>query len=236
MSKNRHFYYSRFFIFLITAVITFCFYACKKENDHYNAQITYANLSPEIRNLNLAFANNAVNPDNAFNNWDAFDLPSYYDTLKWSYDNDLAAPDSSYLVSLKSNARYTYIVYDSLDKAKVFFQRNLLPSSYDKSKTYYRFFNALHDADSLYLSIYVNDTTNRSLTSATAFGNFLASNSYTAYDTVTTKLWLKNKSVALDSITDFQLVRGQYITVIAAGILNNNGVYKPQLKIIETKE
>lgn len=236
MSKNHHFPKFRFIIFSIAIIALISFTACKKQNDNYNAHISYTNLSTQITGFNIAFENNSINPDNSFANWQAFNLPTYYDSLKWSYTNNLSHPDSAYLVSLNSNSNYTYILYDSLDKAKVFFQRNLEPASYDKSRTYYRFFNAMHNADSLYLSIYVNDTLNRSLTAATSFGNFQTNSTYTAYDTITTKLWLKNRAVALDSITDFKLVRGQYITVIAAGILNNTGIYKPKLQITETKQ
>lgn len=236
MSKNHHSLNFSFTFFSVTIITLIVFTACKKQNDNYNAQISYANLSTQITGFNIAFENNSINPDNSFGKWAAFNLPTYYDTLKWSYTNNLNTPDSAYLISLNSNSNYTYILYDSLDKAKVFFQRNREPSSYDKSRTYYRFFNTMHGADSLYLSVYVNDTLNRSLTPATAFSNFQTNNNYTAYDTITTKLWLKNRTVALDSITNFQLLRGQYITVIAAGILNNTGTYKPKLQIIETRE
>lgn len=213
-------------------------WACKKENANYTARLTVLNASPDITAFDIMMSGKQLSPSLAFGVPDEYiSIPAITDSIKWKI-RDSARFDTSYIGDIPNGADFTMLLFDSAKRHKTYLFRDNWQQPASETKAYLRFFPLLVGGDSLAVTAYINDTTIRNMSGRRVFADFTSSTTagFTAFDTLTTKFWLYNKKIALDSINNLSIKAGKSYTIYMLGVLGNTtAARKPRMFVYEHK-
>ena len=210
------------------AVLLLFVTACQKADNNFNARISFLNGSVGAGSFTIKFNEDILIAAIPFDSLKKHSVvPS--GTFKIGfYRGTNPAADFSFTTNIESGNDYTCFTFDSVDRYKVFFQKDILPGKVTDGKCAVRFFSLIPNSENLSLQ---NDT-GRVFLSGKSFASF--ANTFEETDTTSRQIKIKTTgaTAALDSLFK-PLVAGKIYTLFLTGSINGTGVQKPKMIFLE---
>ncbi len=216
------------FLLAISALVLLVLASCKKADSNFNGRITFLNGIIGAEPISIKLNETELISRDSFGVLKPNKSATSGTYKVGFYIGTSTVPSFSITTNIESGRDYTWFGYDSLNKGKVFLNKDFLPEKVTEGKCAIRFFSLIPNSNGLFLQ---NDT-GKTLLSNKAFASY--PNSFEETDT--TSLFLKMKMsgtvAALDSLKK-PLAAGKIYTIFLTGSIGGTGVQKPKLIFLE---
>ncbi|MES2775954.1 MAG: DUF4397 domain-containing protein [Bacteroidota bacterium] len=198
--------------------------ACKKDDNNFNARISFLNGAVGAGTFTVKFNEDIAIAAIPFDSLKKYStVPSGTFNIGF-YQGTATSANYSFITNIESGRDYTCFPFDSVGKNRLFFQKDALPESVTEGKCAIRFFSLIPNTTNLFLQ---NDTGKLFITGK-SFANY--PNSFEEADTTSLRIKMNMTGIipALDSLYK-PLVSGKIYTIFLTGSLAGTGVQKPEL-------